>query len=639
MKQNSIVLRRLRTAAVGALLAGSLSLVQAQTYTNVILGQFDTAGGGIINSFVQWWGDPTWDQSWDGAENATTTLGPNNAGSGAEKIVVHWNQTTTQNQLCIWQEVDGTQNYWVDPSQRVNGFYYDLSFDIKFDPASAKTAAGDYGHLQFGVSTPTWNQVWLSDFPHFNSNGWAHITCPIDAATPNIDQITAFIIYYPWQPGAINGDQTFWVDNIIFQTNLTKNIRPPTMGLSPVSGHPGLNLVAAAGQYSRDNIATASGDWGWVGNSDSKPVTYSFTISDYPPAIYQGFQTHVFLASSPGTENSPDWNEANCAFLDIQDQLNGSATATFRYKTNEPNNNSMMYGAGALSTITATNPIGTWTLSFLHDTNVTVTVPGGASTNFNFPDLVAVQNAFPPPVTAYFGVQPNQTANSGQRVTLSRVQISAASTIDDKFTGPDLDTNIWMLRADTPQDVFIVKTNDLWWLNWTLPDRGFDVVQVSPDLSPGSWVDTTLASNAIVQGSSKVVKIDSTVVPSTSHSYFRMVKRVPVKLQVLMPGETAAPNTPTGKTGTPLPQKVGVNFNVIVNAVDQDWNVIPSVTDNVTFTSSDPNFAPPMDAALVNGTATFSPFFATAGSQTLTATDTATTTIAPGTGTATTVTP
>jgi len=44
-------------------------------------------------------------------------------------------------------------------------------------------------------------------------------------------------------------------------------------------------------------------------------------------------------------------------------------------------------------------------------------------------------------------------------------------------------------------------------------------------------------------------------------------------LQVLLPGETAAPVTPTGKTGTPSAQTSGTAFSVKVNAVDVYWNI------------------------------------------------------------------
>ena len=93
------------------------------------------------------------------------------------------------------------------------------------------------------------------------------------------------------------------------------------------------------------------------------------------------------------------------------------------------------------------------------------------------------------------------------------------------------------------------------------------------------------------------------------------------KLQLLMPGETAAPGTSTGKTGTPTAQTAGTAFTVTVNAVDANWNLVSS-THTVAITSSDANAGLPANAALVGGTRTFSVTIKTAGSWTVTATDT-----------------
>ncbi len=92
------------------------------------------------------------------------------------------------------------------------------------------------------------------------------------------------------------------------------------------------------------------------------------------------------------------------------------------------------------------------------------------------------------------------------------------------------------------------------------------------------------------------------------------------KLQLLVPGETAAPNTTTGKTGTPTAQPAGVAFLVTVNAVDANWNVVSS-THTVGITSSDAAATLPANAALVAGTRTFSVTLNTVGSRTITATD------------------
>src|SRR6185503_4964732 len=48
------------------------------------------------------------------------------------------------------------------------------------------------------------------------------------------------------------------------------------------------------------------------------------------------------------------------------------------------------------------------------------------------------------------------------------------------------------------------------------------------------------------------------------------------KLQLLVPGETAAPGSVTGKIGTPTAQSADGSFNVTVKAVDANWNTVSS---------------------------------------------------------------
>src|SRR3989454_5079061 len=92
------------------------------------------------------------------------------------------------------------------------------------------------------------------------------------------------------------------------------------------------------------------------------------------------------------------------------------------------------------------------------------------------------------------------------------------------------------------------------------------------------------------------------------------------KLQLLVPGETAAPGTPSGKTGTPTAQTATTPFTVTVNAVDPNWNVVSS-TDTVGITSSNGGATLPGNAALVAGTKAFSVTLSTAGNWTVTASD------------------
>ena len=94
-----------------------------------------------------------------------------------------------------------------------------------------------------------------------------------------------------------------------------------------------------------------------------------------------------------------------------------------------------------------------------------------------------------------------------------------------------------------------------------------------------------------------------------------------VKLQVLVPGETAAPTTPTGKTGTPDPQLMRAPIPVTVNAVDAYWNVVTTATDTVRLTSSDSAALLPADSALLGGTVQFVIALRTLGTWTVTADD------------------
>ena len=107
-------------------------------------------------------------------------------------------------------------------------------------------------------------------------------------------------------------------------------------------------------------------------------------------------------------------------------------------------------------------------------------------------------------------------------------------------------------------------------------------------------------------------------------------------LQVLMPGETAAPGTVSGKTGTPTAQSAGNPVTVTVRMVDQFFNLVSS-TDTVAITSSDVAATLPANAALVAGSKTFNVTFNTAGSRTVTATDVTNGAITAGTSTATTI--
>src|SRR5262249_40073969 len=111
------------------------------------------------------------------------------------------------------------------------------------------------------------------------------------------------------------------------------------------------------------------------------------------------------------------------------------------------------------------------------------------------------------------------------------------------------------------------------------------------------------------------------------------------RLQVLVPGQSAAPGSATGRAGTPTSQVSGAPFNITVNAVDAFFNPVTTVTDTVSFASSDGFASLPGAAPLSSGTQTFSVTLKTIGSQTLTASDSTDGGKTPDTSSAITVTP
>jgi len=642
MKQKLTAQKWIRLASLGVILAGSTAVTQAQ-YTNYLVNQFDDSTGvDIWNNQGKWWGGTPVTLEWDGTVNATTTSGPNHAGSGSMKITADWSDPNAD-QYMLWQTFAG-QNW--NSSVKLNLLSYtNCAFDIRFDSSSGTNSGGNYGYLEPAFVPPSWSQIWPGGQNIPVTNGWYHFVIPIDRATPGIDSIAGFGLKM-WAKGSLAQPQVFWVDNIIFNVDTNPIIPPPTMALQPITQSPGLNIVAGAnGDYPREMVATKTGvDEGWVGQSG--PVSYALTINGFPNKSYGGFQTHMMLIPNPGTETSPDWNEPNVVFIDIEGGVGGSTTATFRYKTNQPNGNAMIYNGnpangpvGVIGTVTCTNgPLGTWTLGFLHDTNITMTAPDGTTTNFAFPDPIAVQSLFTG-VRAYFGVQKNGAGNNGQSASFSRIQIAGTQQpVNDTFPGPDINdpvNPIWDVVSDQASDLYVISSNDVYWLTWTLPDIGYSLLS-STNLT--SWVDAGY-TNVIQSGSIKKVKLNKSSLPAKGAGYFRLLKRVASQLQVLMPGETAAPGTATGKTGTPTAQQAGVSFNVTVNAVDSTWHLVNTVSDTVTITSSDAGAALPPDAALVNGTQTFSVTFGSAGNYTVTATDVTDANKKSNTGTTTTVNP
>ena len=167
--------------------------------------------------------------------------------------------------------------------------------------------------------------------------------------------------------------------------------------------------------------------------------------------------------------------------------------------------------------------------------------------------------------------------------------------------------------------------------NWNVVSTNDTVAITSSDANA-----TLPASAALTAGSATfnvtnktvgtwtVTATDSThtgVTANTSPSFAVNVGAF-AKLQILVPGLSAAPGTASGYTGSTTAQTTDNPFTVTVNGVDANWNVVSTASDTVHIASTDVNAALPPNAALSGGTQTFSFKFNTTGSWTVTASDT-----------------
>ena len=343
----------------------------------------------------------------------------------------------------------------------------------------------------------------------------------------------------------------------------------------------------------------------------------------------------------------------------------------FSYKVNTANSNAMQYGNapftnspgswdgvtpltnwcenGNLGAVQSTKLTGTWILQFTSDTNITLIGADGSQTNLVIPPYFASNFAETNSFSLYLGAQPNTAPALNQAMVYSSFAVAGVpGAYSENFVGePVLDTNSWNNSISAgPSGVLIVPPGAPYWINWTLPAAGYALTESGSLLPDAFWFNVSTYTPLPMAGfNSQLISTNDMVNPKGE--FFRLIQRVATRLQVLLPGETNAPNTVSGYTGSPTPVSFGggqyAQENVTVLLVDADWNPVPGGTDVIAITSSDANAISPNNAALVNGTVTFdsaNPFlFVDQGSWTITATDTTTASITAGTSAAVTVGP
>ncbi|HLP76544.1 MAG TPA: hypothetical protein VK327_06435 [Candidatus Paceibacterota bacterium] len=542
---------------------------------------------------------------------------------------------------------------------------------------NAQLNGGSIGGIDINVCGGAGGQIGTlitnMPIPALAASGWVHVVIPIDSTKGNLDGASG-IVFHKWvniDGGKIanNFQGRFWVDNVLLKG--TSAPPPPPTVAKPLKAVPGLNVFASTegnGFWDRQQIMSRqSTGLCWIGNASAgNPVSYSFTISSFPtdPATY-GCEAYLFLSPNIGwNPSAPDWNDTNCTIVKITMNTNG-AVMRFEYKVDEANEQAMYaggtdngrgisytnapgswdgvsanhYESGHLGTITNATPIGTWTVRFTSDTNVTLIAPNSTSTSFTIPPYnVAKLGETAAGFNVYLGFQANNAPSINQAVVYSSFSISGVpAPIDENFlTQTVLDTTtLWDTSGSGgPKGVVVVPADAKYWIQWSLPASGFSLESGASLTDPLGWVGLTNGPAFSQYGLFQQLVSNSELMGS--QQFFRLVKRTFTKLQVLLPGESPAPNTLTGKTGTPTAAVAGDFVQITVRAVDSNWNLVSS-SDIVNITSSDASDVMSLDAGLVGGVGTFTIQVGNAGTRTITATDMSDNTKTPNTSSTLTV--
>jgi hypothetical protein len=520
--------KSLRLIGAGMILTGSVLLGQAQPYPSYIIDQFDTDTTGFYQN--QGWGTAVPSFSFNAA-NATPGPGlPNNPGSGSMQWQSSWSVGGDQIMVDRGFNTINILGDVLDFSQ-----YTNISFDVQFQSDSSTNAQGNYSSLEIDAipQSDGWPSTYIGTFVASGTNGnnWIHASVTLPTGISKLSAVTGYgIKVQEGNSGQVVGNVTdFLIDNIVLGGNQTVP-PPPTMSISKVVSPPGLAVVAEGGgnQYVRALLMSqdaANGlNFSWVGASG--PVTYSRTIARFPDTNHIGFQSVLFMVPNGANgDQAIDYDAANVIQVTVTLNADGSAFGAFQFKTNQPSGNSQ-FAANTLGSLSVPGgALGTWSVTFVNNTNVTFSGPGGSSTNFLFPSDVV--STFANPLSIYYGIQQGgTTANIGEYLTYSQLTatgLPVSTSFTDNFNTNAIDTSIWQVIENTaPFNLFVLQSGNNFLTKWTQPDAGF-VPNISPKLGTGaSWsvVTTNYIHTSLWDGT----VLSKTSVPTNSNWFVRLVK-------------------------------------------------------------------------------------------------------------------
>jgi hypothetical protein len=463
----------------------------------------------IVGSFKDDTEIPNWGTGGRASLSFSTKDAAGSPSSGSLKADLAYDSSNTG-----WQEGLATYNISFSPPR-----YTYLAFDLFIENPNSLTS---FGIVNLFLNTGGWTSVGTVNVNANMVGTWTHIELPLPSS---VTSASGLVFQFG---GGMTAPLTYYLDNV----KLYKPVTPPTIGLKK-AGSAGVQITMNdnGSQWQRDAIVTPSGAGPLFWSLQSFPVTYSYTITNFPDAAkHPGFEAHMYLINGDTDSNTgynqtyggADWNVADIFEFRVENSPGGGVICRIDWKTNLPNANppgDVLYHPVIVNGPTA---IGTWNLTFTDNTHATVTGPGITATNFTLPDDAVSLNFSPFSSYIQFGFFKNDGANDGHNNqasgTFSRVQFTGtAYSFDDSFNGATL-TNNYVWRVTTPSAVTYVPPGTAWWVDWTLPADGFSVESAPTLLGPwaNASVTNTYQSGAVMYGA-----VPGAALPGTN-GFFRL---------------------------------------------------------------------------------------------------------------------
>jgi adhesin/invasin len=526
---------------------------------------------------------------------------------------------------------------------------------------TARTAGSSFNATVNAVDA-NWNPVSSTDTVHLESSD-AGSTLPADTAlvggtkqlavtlkTAGTQTITAT----DQTNGGITADQSsdVSVDPGAF-TKLQVLLPGESADPGSASGKSGTPTARTAGAAFNVTVNAVDANWNPVSSTDTVHLTSTDTHTALPAdtglvggtkqlsvtAKTAGSWTFTAADQSDGaiTSNTSSSVTVNAGtFTKLQVLLAGETadpgTATGKSGTPTARTAGTAFNITVNAVDTNWNPVSSADTVHLDSTDIHTSLPADTALVGGTKQLsVTFKTAGSWTITA--GDQTNGSIASGTSAAVA-TNAGAFTKLQILLPGETADPGAAAGKSGTPSNrtagsAFNVTVNAVD-ANWNLVDTVTDTAHVtSSDANAVLPTDTALVDGTKqlpvtlkTAGTRSLTASDVTDAGKTSNQSANVTVNPGAlnKLQILLPGESADPGSATGKTGSPTTRTAGTAFNVTVNAVDANWNLV-AATHSVRLTSSDPAATLPADAALVAGTKQLSVTLKTAGSQTVTASD------------------